>query len=250
MYINRIGGAGGKNLVALRAAMKALGPSLLLDADLVSGNDGDAIQTWSDDSGYGNNFSQAYSGYRPLLKKAANGINGHNVLRFDGIDDVMAGPAASSVISVSADTVWIVFRILAITTNETGSMLYANDTALCGGYCWGVIFLTSLGAVIFLNSDGIPYERVSAAISTSTPYISRSRHSSGNLYLRINAGSEGSVSAGDIYRVAENLRLAADYSGSIFTQIDIAEVIIFNSALSAGNMATVDAYLKAKYATY
>lgn len=249
MYINRIGGAGGKNLVALRAAMKALGPSLLLDADLVSGNDGDAIQTWADDSGNSLNFSQGTTGYRPVLKKAANGINGHNVLRFDGADDYLSGPNLSTFIAAAADTYWVVFKVYNITTNDTGTIYY-NDTALAGAYNWGIVFLTSSGAVAFIYDTSSTYKTVAKSISTSAPYIARARHSSGNLYFLVNGGSEGSVAAGDVASLSNAATLGVDNLITNFTQIDIAEVIVFNSALSSANMAIVDAYLKAKYATY
>jgi len=245
-FINRIGGAGGPNLVALRAAMKALGPTLLLDADLISGNDDDAIGTWADDSGNSRNFTQATSGYKPRLKKAANGINGHNVLRFDGSDDSLASAAnASTMMATTADTMWVVFKIFAIETDYSTNM-YQNDAAI-GMYYRGLVFRSSNGANAFGTDTG--GRAVAKSISTSTPYISRSRHSSGTLYHRINGDAEGSIALSTISSLDHVMRMGSLLPGE-FAQIDIAEVIIFNSALSAGDMAIVDAYLKAKYATY
>lgn len=247
MIINRIGAYGGAvDLVALRAAVVALGPTLLLDADLISGNDGDAIGTWADDSGNGRNFTQQATSYRPLLKKAANGINGHNVLRFDGTDDSLRSAAyANTMMTITADTMWVVFKIFAIGTDNTGN-LYQNGAAV-GVYSRGLVFRSSNGANAFGIDTG---ERaVAKSISTSTPYISRSRHSSGTLYHRINGDSEGSTALSTIYSLDYTMSMST-LANVNFAQIDIAEVIIFNSALSAGDMAIVDAYLKAKYATY
>lgn len=244
MYINIIGG--GVGLAAMRAAVKALGPTLFLDADLITGSDGDAIKTWPDDSGNGRNFTQSTASYKPLLKKAANGINGHNVVRFDGTDDVLASAVnASAIITASADTFWVVFKIFAITTNS--STTYYNDTAINFSQSRGLVFRTSLGAIGYVYT-GV-YANTNKAVSTSTPYIARSRHSGGNVYLNLNGGSEGSTSAGNVSGLSSPASLASD-STIIYTQIDIAEVIVFNSALSAENIAIVDAYLKAKYATY
>ena len=62
----------------------------------------------------------------------------------------------------------------------------------------------------------------------------------------MNGGSEASsYSPG----VSSNISGAAASIGAS-AHIDIAEIIIFNSALSAADMQVVDAYLKAKYATY
>jgi len=248
MIINRIGSYGA-SLASLRAAVKALGPTLLLDADLVSGNDGDAIQTWADDSGNSRDFSQVFSNKRPLLKKAANGINGHNVLRFDGSDDCLDGPNASDLVSTKADSYWIVFKLFANDTNNTLQCPYNNTAIGCMTGCWGFVFLTGSGALTYLY-NGSAYQSVANAISTSTPYIARSRHSSGNLYLRIDGGSEGSATGGTILDLAGATVLCKDPGASIYSQIDIAEIIIFNSALSAGDLAKVDAYLKLKYGTY
>lgn len=237
-YINMIGRKTGIS----KAQVLALGPTLFLDADSVSGADGDAIGTWSDESGNDAHFTEATN--KPLLKKAANGINGHNVLRFDGSNDVMTcAKELSELISASADTIYIVFRIFAITTNNVSGY---NDGAFLHAYR-AICFRTSTGinAVIYDTS----YKLAAKAISTSTAYISRSRHSSGTLYIRINGDAEGSVAAGNVAALTSAPKLANDGYGSV-AQIDLAEVIIFNSALSADSMAIVDAYLKAKYATY
>jgi len=112
------------------------------------------------------------------------------------------------------------------------------------------VFLTSSGAVAFIYDTSSTYKTVAKSISTSAPYIARARHSSGNLYFLVNGGSEGSVAAGDVKSLSTAALLGVDNLIMNFTQIDIAEVIVFNSALSSANMAIVDAYLKAKYATY
>jgi len=245
--INRIGGSG-INLAALRAAMKALGPTLLLDADLISGNDGNAIQTWSDDSGNSRNFSQATSGCRPLLKKAANGINSHNVLRFDGTDDWMASAVAiSTMVSASAHTAFFVYRLLSVATNDT--LIGMNDALLDSGLYMGYVFRTNGNAyahIYYSNS----YPAAAQAISTNTPYIAQSRHASGTLYHSINGGSDSSVSAGNIENLYYPFYLAYSPVMALYSNIDIAEVILFNTALSESNRAIVAAYLKAKYATY
>ncbi|OGV52013.1 MAG: hypothetical protein A2017_05580 [Lentisphaerae bacterium GWF2_44_16] len=59
-----------------------------LDADTISGNDGDAVATWTARTGA--NAVQATEANKPLLKKGANGINGHNVIRPDGSNDYMS----------------------------------------------------------------------------------------------------------------------------------------------------------------
>ena len=244
-YINRIGGSG-INLAALRASMKALGPTLLLDADLIVGNDGDAIGTWADDSGNGRDFSQATASKKPLLKKAANGINGHNVLHFDGVDDQFESDAmCSDFITTKADTFWVVFKILSIDSNAT-PYVQNNDAAIRFSAFRGLVFRSAPTALSFTNDYvSYPYAAV-VSISTSIAYIARAKHSGDGVYLALNGGSEASSNSPG---VSSYISGAVALIGAS-AHIDIAEIIIFNSALSAANMQVVDAYLKAKYATY
>jgi probable HAF family extracellular repeat protein len=59
---------------------------LWLKADTIAGlNDGDSIATWSDQSGNGNNATQATSGNRPAYRTSV--INSKPAVRFDGTND-------------------------------------------------------------------------------------------------------------------------------------------------------------------
>jgi hypothetical protein len=65
--------------------------ALWLDASALVGNDGDAIAAWPDGSGAGHDASQAVASARPALKKGTAGLNGRNVVRFDGSTDFLTG---------------------------------------------------------------------------------------------------------------------------------------------------------------
>lgn len=67
---------------------KDAGASLVLDARYITGNDGDAIGTWSDRSGNANDATQGTAANKPLLKVNIQG--GQPALLFDGINDSLA----------------------------------------------------------------------------------------------------------------------------------------------------------------
>lgn len=67
------------------------GATMVLDARFISGNDGDAIGTWSSRTSSTYDMTQATSGKRPLLRLGANGMNGQATVTFDGSDDMMEG---------------------------------------------------------------------------------------------------------------------------------------------------------------
>src|SRR5262245_1607697 len=66
-------------------------------ARLLTGfSDGQAVATFTDQSGNGNSPTQATGSKQPLFKTGANGINGRAVLRYDGVDDAQAVTLAAS----------------------------------------------------------------------------------------------------------------------------------------------------------
>lgn len=244
--INRIGGSG-VSLAELKAAVVAIGPSLLLDADSVAGADGDAVGSWADDSGNDVDFSQSNASYKPVLKKSANGINGHNVIRFDGSNDILSivsGKVLSDIITASADNCFFVFKLVAVTTSD--ATMYNNDCLIADdGGAWGTFFKTD-GYVYSYYYSSSSTKSAENSISTGIAYILASRHSGGSIYQSINGGTENSEACGNV-AVTEGVYLGGLVA---YTQIDIAEIICFKSNLSSANRKTVMNYLNTKYSIY
>ena len=68
--------------------IRIAGLKLWLDASAITGlNDGDAVGTWTDLSGNGNNATQATASKKPLYK--TNIQNGKPAVQFDSVDDGM-----------------------------------------------------------------------------------------------------------------------------------------------------------------
>lgn len=68
--------------------------SLWLKANALSLNDGDAVATWPDSSGNGNDATQGTAGQRPVYK--ANILNALPAVRFDGSNDALTGASITS----------------------------------------------------------------------------------------------------------------------------------------------------------
>src|SRR5689334_23711794 len=99
------------------------------DAAQVAGNDGDALGTVSDVSGVGRHLTQATGGLQPLLKKAANGINGQNVIRFDGSNDVVYRANTGIIQNVSIATFFIVCKATNTTMTNCAPFFISRDVA-------------------------------------------------------------------------------------------------------------------------
>ena len=82
-------------------------PTLLLDASLLSGSDGDPIGTWTNTGSAGGSFTASGS-TRPTLQTAER--NGKNVVRGDGTDDVLDGNTFATYFGSSAKTIIAVVK--------------------------------------------------------------------------------------------------------------------------------------------
>ncbi|MDQ3106307.1 MAG: LamG domain-containing protein [Actinomycetota bacterium] len=79
--------------------------SLWLKADAITPvADGTAVATWADSSGNGRDVTQATGGKQPLYKVAVPGLGGKPALRFDGTDDTLVNAATG----LTAGTAWTV----------------------------------------------------------------------------------------------------------------------------------------------
>lgn len=71
-----------------------------------------SVTQWADQSGYGNNVTPVAAANRPTLTTA--GVNTYPVLTFDGVDDFLVAPDATSLDL----TTWSIFIVGRITTHK------------------------------------------------------------------------------------------------------------------------------------
>ena len=225
-----------------------LSPSLWLDAsdtntlyDATSGGslvapDG-GVARWEDKSANARHATQATAGLRPLRKAAT--LNGKSVLRFDGVDDVLA----HSLGVVGDNTVFMVVkstaagggtRILfsATSPNDPLNAYLREDNASN----WGVYRISGLkssgqsviGAYKIISTQSVGANGSFTQNGTLIPFTDTGFYSDANLRRGIGGNGFG----------AEN------FNG------DIAEILVFPTALSTTDRAKVESYLNAKWAVY
>lgn len=208
------------------------GLQVWLKEDGLAGVDGDPIGTWTDSSGTGHNFTQATGAQKPIKKTGI--LNGRAVARFDGADDTLEGGDLSALFGTAA-TLFIV-AIPAVT--QYG--LY--QTSVGNGYWrW--------------SGDGNGYMRVfrttrleaypTAMPSSGSHYFAiRSSASAYEMWKDgVSSGSQAANhNAGDLHRLG-----IGDNGGGGLVTGDVAELIIYDSALSAGDIASVHGYIAARF---
>ena len=204
------------------------------------------VSAWTDSSGKGNNATQADTSLAPTL--VTNVVNNKPVLRFDGVDDYLE-VADSDSISISGDIT--TFFVVNFTDFATYRAVWAKTSVnFPAPNDWYA--LPNSGIPRAYRGDGTAQNLGSVdggvALPAGTYLIAGWDMAGTNLthYLAAQPTHSGSISAtlGDA-----DTPLRIGTRDDLFTKMkgDIAEILIYNSALSAADRAAVVEYLASKY---
>lgn len=214
------------------------------------------VARWEDKSGNARHAMQATSGSRPLRKTAVQG--GRDVLRLDGSDDSLSIPSSMETFKFlhsSDHTIFVVFEntndsYAALVSTSTGSslsagaLLYAESNTVVNQ-----VYRNVDGSFVIRNASGqnfLPLGfTVLSLVAKPTDGTAANRSA-----IRKNGGSpvanNSDTAAVNTGNATSDLRIgAADGAG--FASGDIAEVIIYDSALSDTDRAAVETYLLTKW---
>jgi len=234
-----------------RAQVPTNSLTLWLDAGAITGlSDGQAVPVWTNKGPLvAANMTQGDSAKQPIYKTGV--ANGQPAVRFDGINDYIVGLAANNYITASDFTLFTVFNAASLTRNEAGVWNNHKVVGDSAGYFGHLVSSNAPGAGLayVYNYDGTA-DIVAAPINAGAWYAISSRHSGGSLFSRLNAGAEGSTTSGNTALLTGLLQVGSGEDGPYLDADfhgDIAEVLIYNTALSAADQSTVQEYLFAKY---
>lgn len=208
------------------------GLQLWLDASQINGlNDGDPVSTWIDLSGNGNDVTQATASKKPTYQTSE--INGKPCLRFDGVDDFLI-----NTLFIAAQPLTILC-VSKLTVGKTYSRMFDGGAS----------------SRLLIGQQG-PNELLFYAGSTSPTYI-RATPWPWSFYTGIfNGSGSQQFLNGTLLGTADpynwgliELRVGCGWwqGDNEFWAGDIAELIIYNTTLSAGNLTLLHAYIAAKY---
>lgn len=226
----------------------SLSPAMWLDAsdattlyDAVSGGavvaGNGAVARWQDKSGNALHATQATLGARPLRQAAM--LNGKPVLRFDGVDDMMGhglnavGDSMTFMVVRSYQTGNELRTLFSACAPNTGLGAYIETERTSGGL-WG-----AFRAQGFLSS-GQSLRGGYYIISTTSLNSACSVTHNG-----VRVDFPGTTHYSD-----SNDRRFVGGSPGAFTNCDIAEILVFPTALSPTDRTAVETYLNAKWACY
>jgi hypothetical protein len=201
-------------------------------------NDGDVIGAWADQSGNGNDVTQATTGNKPTLKLAIK--NGRPVIRFDGAGDNLQGVLSDAL--SQPFTIFAVAALDAVAVDAGAGIIIDGDDV-------------TNRAVLEQQSQGGDTDTwsiyagsfVTGGVSDSNWNIWAALFNGASSEFWINGASEASGGAGasNPDGITVGTRYLADATSA--WDGDVAEVIIYDPSLSTADRQQVEQYLSTRW---
>lgn len=188
--------------------------------------DADPIGGWQDQSGLGNHVLQSTGANRPTLKLAIQ--NGRSIVRFDGVNDVLTVGLARN----QPTTAFIVVKKTAtgnryVFDGSNTNALFSPDETHWQAYSGVALAATAVPSnwniVVGVFNGGSSKISINGTVGT---------------------GNAGANNATATSIGAFNAGAAAWFAG------DVAEVLVYNSALSDANRQSVETYLNGRWGVF
>ena len=214
-----------------------------------------AVSQWDDKSGNGRHATQATAGSRPAVAAAA--LGGLDVVRFDGVDDVLAIPGAVGLARNAAEL--NVFLVARVTPNAASTYQRVYNFSVSNSA--STSFRAALAA--FGNNLRQVQRRLDAdaanlhdyAYSTAANLLFHGRHlwSSATVNYRVNGGSQVSQATGqgsgnttdaDSNEVAIGGENAV---GMQYVGMDFAEFVVIAGSVNDATRQRIEGYLAHKW---
>lgn len=218
------------------------GLKVWLKADSLALSDNDPVATWTDSSGNGNNATQPTGTNQPLFKTAI--INGEAVVRFDGSDNWMQAPIVHTGANL---TVFIVAKRISETGGIPGNVVFVTVNPANNDYN-NTDFFVLYEQLIFGTYRNGNKSIASPHPGNGVPYLFATKFDGGNNTAYLNGVAKTPVASTGAFNF-ETAVIAARYTGGVsnFDNIDIAELLVYDSALSDTQIGNIGHYVAAKY---
>ena len=217
--------------------LSVAGLKLWLKADALALTDNSPVDAWADASGSTNGVAQVTGMKMPTFK--TNVLNGLPVVRFDGIDDTLFRLAAAGFACTQGHAIFAVL-------NPTSAVAYGM--AVVTNYQANELRQSGAGGVAewMIPSGFIQVDSADDLTGLWKVWTGTYSVAAQTLELAINSVSQGTqndpgpLGVGDIY--------IGSRTDTYHWLGDIAEVLVYDAALSATDRQNIENYLIAKYA--
>lgn len=243
------------SLPTFRGVLSGFNP-LSLSPALWLNDTGSDPGVWTDMSGNGRNASQADSAKRPSI--VTNALNGKQVRRFDGADDFLGLTTGLGMLrNVPGATIIAAYKWITNPTTFCPVFLASTQPSatttrsVLGG---GLSSRKLLSGGRRLDGDVSFAGAISAADNLTTYFVHSGvlNYANSDAFQYVNGALDGTNTSfqtdGNTENTDSNAITIGSNSVSNFCNIDIAEILVFPTALSTVNRQRVERYLSGKYA--
>ena len=196
-------------------------------AKTTAAGNGDVVGAWADKSGQGNDATQTTTSQKPTRQDGV--IGGLPVVRGDITDDLLT-------ISVTGLTNETIFIVAQKAVDNAIGVLIGN------GSVFRLRFRASAARIDYRYND---VNVLGTASDITIPNIYTAKYDGTNNTIVINGGVP--ASAASVSATHSWIELFSRAGGSDFLNGDIAEVLIYNSALSIADTDLIENYLSNKW---
>ena len=206
-------------------------------------NDGDVVGRWEDITANADHVNQAAAGNKPTLQNGAGDLlNGHPVIRLDGINDYLVGAFTTGGAMNQPNTYFVVVQLdAAVVNNGLDCFLLDGDDAVNRH-------------IVMKNKAGAPDRWDTYA---GVALVGGDADANWNVWTALYNGAtsqfwlNGISEAGPANAGAQNpdgIAVGAQSSGATAWKGDITEIILYDANLSDADKNQVGAYLATRYA--
>jgi hypothetical protein len=240
-------------LPTFRGVLGGFNPLRLTPALWLSDTGSNAAQ-WDDLSGNGRHATQAVGAAQPSIVTGA--INGRQVRRFDGTDDAMSITTGMGMLrNVNGATCIAVYRWITNPTDPRVLISASTNSATSLRYAVGAGSVSRKLRVLGRRLDSDSLQILSGSTDNPTGYFvhaSIADYANSDASIFLNGQQDGITTSfqtnGNTSDTDSASIMLATTASGVFSNIDIAEIIIFPTALSTADRQAVERYLSSKYA--
>jgi len=243
------GGGGGGGVPPTIAGLAAWFDSS--DAGSFSYHSGVVVSQWNDLSGLGRHLTQPTSGSAPSRDATLNGLD---VVTFDGSNDRMVAAGLDSL--CSGENNLTIVAVVNLGTTANGLALGTNTSSSTRGI--GLVRASASSIQVRLNNAATTTNRAQSGLGTDAwrtivatldatagpPWVPTVRT---NAVVTSSTETTAAPQASAAGGFAVGSRSA---TGTAFASCRWAELVIYDNIISAGDIATLESYLQAKWATW
>ena len=202
---------------------------------------GSAVTQWADQSASGNSLNLSFGDPQLLSSE----LNGHDVVHFDGVDDGLGRDSSAGLpTAAAARSVFMVAKYGAI-----------SQRAGMGGIAWGNLTCNQAFGLVDNGVSGNlgiqgwcpANDFTSAQSAEAAGWAVHGVHYSGGAYSLTLDGVEIGSGTHNYNTGTARVRLGIELNDRSKFLVDVAEVLVFDRALSTTERADVETYLSTRY---